>query len=84
VVVFIVSLRVRAGANNWLQGAKTESLRTKEEVVCAVMFHFANAGMLPLFGELLAKGQGRSSMLFIEPKPWKYPLIIVPECVIQE
>jgi hypothetical protein len=30
-VVFIVSFRVRAGANNWLQGAKTESLRTKEE-----------------------------------------------------
>ena len=31
VVVFIVSLRIRAGANNWLQGAKTESLITKEE-----------------------------------------------------
>ena len=31
VVVFIVSLRVRAGTNNWLQGAKSESLRTKEE-----------------------------------------------------
>ena len=30
-VVFIVALRVRAGANKWLQGAKTESLRTKEE-----------------------------------------------------
>ena len=31
VVVFIVCLRVKAGANKWLQGAKTESLRTKEE-----------------------------------------------------
>jgi len=31
VVVFIVALRVRAGANKWLQGAKTESLRTQEE-----------------------------------------------------
>jgi len=31
VVVFMVALRVRAGANKWLQGAKTESLRTKEE-----------------------------------------------------
>jgi hypothetical protein len=30
-VVFIVSLRVRAGVNKWLQRAKTESLITKEE-----------------------------------------------------
>jgi MFS family permease len=29
------------------------------------MFHFANAAMLPLLGEMLAKGQGRSSMLFM-------------------
>jgi MFS family permease len=34
-------------------------------LVCAVMFHFANAAMLPLLGEQLAKGQGRSSMLFL-------------------
>jgi len=34
-------------------------------LVCAVLFHFANAAMLPLLGELLAKGQGRSSMLFM-------------------
>jgi predicted MFS family arabinose efflux permease len=34
-------------------------------LVCAVMFHFANAAMLPLLGEQLAKGQGRSSMLFM-------------------
>jgi MFS family permease len=29
------------------------------------MFHFANAAMLPLLGEMLAKGRGRSSMLFM-------------------
>ena len=32
---------------------------------CAVMFHFANAAMLPLLGEMLAKGHGRSSMMFM-------------------
>jgi MFS family permease len=34
-------------------------------LVCAVMFHFANAAMLPLLGEMLARGQGRSSMMFM-------------------
>ncbi|MBX3155675.1 MAG: MFS transporter [Deltaproteobacteria bacterium] len=34
-------------------------------LACAVMFHFANAAMLPLLGELLAKGHGRTSMLFM-------------------
>ena len=34
-------------------------------LVCAVMFHFANAAMLPLLGEMLSKGQGRSSMMFM-------------------
>jgi predicted MFS family arabinose efflux permease len=34
-------------------------------LVCSVMFHFANAAMLPLLGEHLAKGHGRSSMLFM-------------------
>ncbi len=34
-------------------------------LVCAVMFHFANAAMLPLLGEMLAKGHGRSSMFFM-------------------
>jgi len=34
-------------------------------LVCAVMFHFANAAMLPLLGEMLAKGHGRSSMAFM-------------------
>jgi predicted MFS family arabinose efflux permease len=34
-------------------------------LLCAVMFHFANAAMLPLLGEMLAKGKGASSMLFM-------------------
>jgi MFS family permease len=34
-------------------------------LVCAVMFHFANAAMLPLLGEMLAKGKGRGSMMFM-------------------
>jgi MFS family permease len=34
-------------------------------LVCAALFHFANAAMLPLLGEQLAKGRGRSSMLFM-------------------
>ena len=34
-------------------------------LVCAVMFHFANAAMPPLLGEMLAKGKGRSSMMFM-------------------
>ena len=45
-----------------------ELLRDKPLVIfliCAVMFHFANAAILPLLGEMLAKGQGRSSMMFM-------------------
>jgi len=34
-------------------------------LICAVLFHFANAAILPLLGEMLAKGQGRSSMMFM-------------------
>ena len=34
-------------------------------LICAVMFHFANAALLPLLGEMLAKGHGRSSMMFM-------------------
>jgi len=34
-------------------------------LACAVMFHFANAAMLPLLGEMLAKGRGGTSMLFM-------------------
>jgi predicted MFS family arabinose efflux permease len=34
-------------------------------LICAVLFHFANAAMLPLLGEMLAKGHGRASMMFM-------------------
>ncbi len=34
-------------------------------LACAVMFHFANAAMLPLLGQMLAKGHGRTSMMFM-------------------
>jgi len=34
-------------------------------LVCAVLFHFANAAMLPLLGEMLSKGHGWSSMMFM-------------------
>lgn len=34
-------------------------------LVASVLFHFANAAMLPLLGELLAHGKGRSSALFM-------------------
>jgi len=60
------------GANDGEKGGKAESVwvlfRDRPLViflVCAVMFHFANAAMLPLLGEQLAKGRGRSSMLFM-------------------
>jgi predicted MFS family arabinose efflux permease len=60
------------GASLGGTGAKVEStwalFRDRPLViflVCAVMFHFANAAMLPLLGEMLAKGRGRRSMLFM-------------------
>lgn len=34
-------------------------------LVCDVLFHFANAAMLPLLGEQLAQGKGKSSMPFL-------------------
>jgi predicted MFS family arabinose efflux permease len=34
-------------------------------LACAVMFHFANAAMLPLLGEMLGANHGRASMLFM-------------------
>ena len=63
---------VARGANDGDKGGKAQSVwllfRNRPLVIflgCAVMFHFANAAMLPLLGELLAKGRGRSSMLFM-------------------
>jgi hypothetical protein len=34
-------------------------------LICAVLFHFANAAMLPLLGEMLSRGHGRASMMFM-------------------
>jgi predicted MFS family arabinose efflux permease len=60
------------GAKNGKKDAKPAGARAllKEGpllifLVCAVMFHFANAAMLPLLGEMLAKGKGRNSMIFM-------------------
>jgi predicted MFS family arabinose efflux permease len=46
-------------------------------LACAVMFHFANAAMLPLLGEMLAKGQGRSSMMFMSACVITTQLVVV-------
>jgi len=67
-----IDYEVARGTNDGEKAGKAESVWVlfKDRplvlfLVCAVMFHFANAAMLPLLGELLAKGQGRSSMLFM-------------------
>jgi predicted MFS family arabinose efflux permease len=39
--------------------------RVRIFLACAVMFHFANAAMLPLLGEMLGANRGRASMLFM-------------------
>ncbi len=49
-----------AGVRTLLQDSRLVLFLT-----CAVMFHFANAAMLPLLGEMLAKGRGRNSMMFM-------------------
>ena len=63
---------VARGANAGERRGKAEGIVALFEdrtlvlfLACAVMFHFANAAMLPLLGEMLAKGRGRSSMLFM-------------------
>jgi predicted MFS family arabinose efflux permease len=67
-----IDYELARGANGGEKGVKAENVWVLFQdrplvlfLVCAVMFHFANAAMLPLLGELLAKGQGRSSMLFM-------------------
>jgi predicted MFS family arabinose efflux permease len=67
-----IDYELARGANDGEKGGKVESVWVLFQdrplvlfLVCAVMFHFANAAMLPLLGELLAKGQGRSSMFFM-------------------
>lgn len=39
-------------------------------------FHFANAAILPLLGEMLAKGHGRSSMMFMSSRVVTTQLVI--------
>jgi predicted MFS family arabinose efflux permease len=67
-----IDYEIARGADDGEKVGKTESLlalfRNRPLIiflVCAVMFHFANAAMLPLLGEMLAKGHGRSSMMFM-------------------
>jgi predicted MFS family arabinose efflux permease len=67
-----IDYELARGAKDGEKGGKVESVwvlfRDRPLVlflVCAVMFHFANAAMLPLLGEMLAKGHGRSSMMFM-------------------
>jgi predicted MFS family arabinose efflux permease len=67
-----IDYELARGATDGEKAGKVESVRVLFRdrplvlfLVCAVMFHFANAAMLPLLGEMLAKGHGRSSMLFM-------------------
>jgi predicted MFS family arabinose efflux permease len=67
-----IDYELARGANDGEKGGRAESVRVLFRdrplvifLACAVMFHFANAAMLPLLGEMLAKGRGRSSMLFM-------------------
>lgn len=67
-----IDYRLARGAADGAAIEKAESVWTlfKDRplvlfLTCAVMFHFANAAMLPLLGEMLARGRGRSSMLFM-------------------
>ena len=67
-----IDYELARGARDHGESAKVESVwilfRDRTLVlflICAVMFHFANAAMLPLLGEMLAQGQGRNSMMFM-------------------
>jgi predicted MFS family arabinose efflux permease len=67
-----IDYELARGSEDGEKGGKVESVWVLFQdrslvifLVCAVMFHFANAAMLPLLGEQLAKGRGRSSMLFM-------------------
>jgi MFS family permease len=58
----------RDGGDDGRPARAVELLRDRPLMIflcCAVMFHFANAAMLPLLGEMLAKGKGRASMMFM-------------------
>ena len=62
--------RSRAGqADGKSNGARLSSLLADSRLVvfvaCVFLFHFANAAMLPQLGEMLARGRGRQSSLFM-------------------
>ena len=54
---------IEAGATSVTLMLKDRPLLTF--IACSVLFHFANAAMLPLLGEMLSKGHGRASMMFM-------------------
>jgi MFS family permease len=57
----------KVGANDGTAGLRallTDS-RLVIFVACVFLFHFANAAMLPQLGEMLARGHGRQSSLFM-------------------
>ena len=67
-----IDYELARGAADGEDDGKPESIRELLKsrpltifLCCAVLFHFANAAMLPLLGEMLAKGKGRSSMMFM-------------------
>ena len=67
-----IDYEIARGADDGEKILKAEKLRALltdrplvSFLVAAVMFHFANAAMLPLLGERLVKGHGRSSMMFM-------------------
>ncbi len=67
-----IDYQVARGADGRDAGAAPAGLSQLAEnrpllilLICAVLFHFANAAMLPLLGEMLAKGHGRTSMMFM-------------------
>jgi MFS family permease len=67
-----IDYEVARGANDGKQRPKAPGIFTlfKDRplvifLICAVLFHFANAAMLPLLGEMLSKGHGRASMMFM-------------------
>jgi len=67
-----IDYEIARGADDGEKGGKSEGVRVLFRdrplvifLVCAVIFHFANAAMLPLLGEMLANGHGRSSMMFM-------------------
>jgi predicted MFS family arabinose efflux permease len=67
-----IDYEVARGATDGEKGGKPESVWVLFQdhplvifLASAVMFHFANAAMLPLLGEMLAKRHGRSSMMFM-------------------